>query len=141
MARLKIKLPDKFPFSTEVRVRVNDINYAGHLSNEKVLAFIHEARVRFLGHFGFTELDVAGCGTIMTEAAIVFKSEAFHSDRLQIEVTTEEFHKYGCAIVYKITHLQTGREVARAKTGLVFFDYEARKIVEVPDKFRELCTF
>lgn len=56
MPRLKVKLPSNFPFSTEVRVRVGDVNYARHLSNDKVLALVHEARVRFLNHYGFTEL-------------------------------------------------------------------------------------
>jgi 4-hydroxybenzoyl-CoA thioesterase len=30
----------------------------------------------------------------------------------------------------------TEREVARGKTGIVFFDYTTRKIAQVPDNFR-----
>ncbi|MFQ5769217.1 MAG: acyl-CoA thioesterase [bacterium] len=140
MTRLKIKLPSRFTFSTEVRVRVNDINYAGHLSNDKVLTLMHEARVRYLDKYGFTELDIAGRGTIMTEAMILFKSEAFYGDTLRIDVTVDEFHKYGCCFFYKFSNKETGREVATAKTGMVFFDYKKRKIIEVPEQFIEACA-
>ncbi|HEX9653901.1 MAG TPA: thioesterase family protein [bacterium] len=138
--RPKLVLPDQFTFSTELRVRVNDVNYAGHLSNDRVLSILHEARVRFLKGFGFTELDVAGAGTIMTDAVLIYKSEAFHGDRLLIEVAVADLHKFGCDFFYKITNRSTEKEVARAKTGLVFFDYAARKMLPTPNKFLEVCS-
>ena len=139
MPRTKLKLPSKFNFATEVVVRVNDVNYAGHLSNDKVLSFIHEARVRHLNQFDFTELDIDGVGSIMTEAVIVYKGEAFHGDILKIEVATCDFHKYGCDYYYKLSNKATNKEIARAKTGIVFFDYEKRRMVKVPKKFITVC--
>ncbi|MCG8604190.1 thioesterase family protein [bacterium] len=139
MPRTKLKLPAKFQFSTNLTVRVSDVNYAKHLSNDKVLAFMHEARARYLNHFGFTEMDVDCRGTIQTETVIIYKSEAFHGDKLRIEITPDDFHKYGCDFYYLITAAKTGSEVARGKTGLVFFDYTARKITQVPSKFIEKC--
>jgi hypothetical protein len=38
MARVKIDLPDKFIFKTEIPIRINDINYGGHLGNDAVLS-------------------------------------------------------------------------------------------------------
>jgi acyl-CoA thioesterase FadM len=139
MPRTKLKLPDPFQFSTEMIVRVGDVNYGGHLGNEKVLAFMHEARARYLNHSGFTEMDVEGRGTIQTETIIIYKSEAFHGDKLRIDLTPADFHQYGCDFYYRLTNAKTGTEVARGKTGLVFFNYEERKIAEVPPKFLEKC--
>ena len=138
--RPKLILPDHFIFSTEMRVRVSDVNYAGHLSNDRVLSMLHEARVRFLNQFGFTELDVSGAGTIMTDAVIIYKSEAFQGDHLIIDVAVGGFHKFGCDFFYKITNRSTNKEVARGKTGLVFFDYVTRKMLPVPAKFLEICS-
>lgn len=137
--RPKLELPKAFHFSTEITVQVNDINYGGHLGNDKVLSFIHEARVRFLKQFGFTELDMDGAGTIMADATIIYKAEAFHGDRLKIEVATGNFHKLGCDLFYRLTNDETGKEVARAKTGLIFFDYKKRKMVPMPEKFKKQC--
>ena len=138
MTRPKIDLPKTFNFSTEMSVNVTDINYGGHLGNDKVLSFIHEARVRFLKQFGFTELDVDGVGTIMAHATIIFKAEAFHGDILKIEVASGNFHKLGCDFFYRLTN-ETSKEVARAKTGLIFFDYDKQKMVSMPKKFKEYC--
>ncbi|QTA91598.1 acyl-CoA thioesterase [Desulfonema magnum] len=137
MARVELDLPEKFEFSTHIPVRISDINYGGHLGNDAVLSLIHEARVRFFKQYGFTELDVDGAGIIMTDAVIVYKSEGFHGDVLRIDITRDDFNKYGCDFFYKITNKETGAEVARAKTGIVFFNHKKKKVVSVPEKFKK----
>lgn len=135
MARIKIDMPDNYIFSTELPVRISDINYGGHLSNDAMLSIVHEARVRFLSHYHYSELDIEGLGLIMTDSAIVYKAEGFHGDQLQIDVTVGDFNKYGCDIFYLISNKKTAVEVAHAKTGVVFFDYEKRKVQSVPEAF------
>jgi len=138
MARIKLDLPEHFPFSTELRVRITDVNYGGHMGNDSLLGLLHEARVRFLEHCGFSELNICGLGLIMADSVIVYKSEAFSGERLEIAVTATDFNQYGCDFVYRVTEKASGREVARAKTGIVFFDYAQRAIQHVPPTFREL---
>ena len=140
MARTKLNLPSEFSFSTTVCVRIDDINYAGHLSNDRVLSLMHEARVRYLGQFGFTELDVDGVGTIMTDALVLYKNESFHGETLEIKITAGEFRKYGCELFYRLSNPLTGKEIARAKTGLAFFDYEKRKMADIPSVFIDCCA-
>lgn len=138
MARIKLDLPEKFDFSTEIRVRINDINYGGHLGHDSVLTLTHEARVRLLSSYGFTEGNIDGPGLIVSDAVIVYKSEAFYGEILLIEIAVLDFSQYGCDFVYKLTQKENGKEVARAKTGIVFFDYEKRKVAPVPEKFKSL---
>ncbi len=76
MARIKIDMPERYTFSTEIPIRISDINYGGHLSNDAVLSMIHEARIRFLNHYHYSELDVEGLGIIMTDSAVIYKSDA-----------------------------------------------------------------
>jgi 4-hydroxybenzoyl-CoA thioesterase len=83
-------------------------------------------------------MNIDGPGLIISDVVIVYKSEAFYGETLKIEVASRDFSKYGCDFVYKITEKETGREVARAKTGIVFFDYEERKVVSVPERFKEI---
>lgn len=135
MSRIKIKLPKTFPFSTEVKVRISDINYGGHLGNDTVLTLMHEARARLLQEHGFTELNIEGRGIIMVDSAILYKSEAFYGETLVIEIALDNLNRFGCDFIYKITKKETGKEVARAKTGMVAFDFEKRKIAELPESF------
>lgn len=136
MARVKLDLPERFNFSTELMVRITDINYGQHLGNDAVLAFVHEARLRFLKSFGFSEADVGGVGMIMLDAVVVYKSQAFHGEALKIEVAAADFGPCGCDFLYRLTEKQSGREIARVKTGLAFFDYAKKKIAKTPERFR-----
>ncbi|MET4161440.1 thioesterase [Marinobacterium iners] len=136
MARIKLDMPDNYLFSTELCVRISDINYGGHMGNDAVLSMVHEARLRFLKHYHYAEFDVEGAGIIMTDSAIVYKAESFHGDRVQVDVTVADFNKYGCDLYYLLSNKDTAVEIAHAKTGIVFFDYTDRKVVAVPEGFR-----
>jgi acyl-CoA thioesterase FadM len=135
VARIELNLPDNFSFSTDVRVRISDINYGNHLGNDALLSLVHEARLQFLQSRGFSELDIDGCGLILTDAVVVYKSQGFHGDLLTILAAVGEFTKYGCDFFYKVIRKNGGKEVARAKTGVVFFDYNRQKMVTVPTAF------
>ncbi|TCW31384.1 acyl-CoA thioesterase [Gulbenkiania mobilis] len=135
MPRIQIALPTDWVFETTLPVRIGDINYGGHMGNDAVLRLAHEARLQCLKHYGYSELDIEGCGLIMADAAVVYKAEAFHGDALRFEVGFADFNKYGCDIVYLATRADTGQEVARIKTGIVFFDYGARKVARMPEAF------
>ncbi|MGB0466702.1 MAG: acyl-CoA thioesterase [Pontibacterium sp.] len=137
MARIKIEMPEHYTFTTELPIRISDINYGGHLSNDAVLSMVHEARVQFLTHYHYTEMNVEGAGIIMTDSAIVYKSEGFYGDEVQIGVAVADFNKYGCDLYYLLSNKKTAVEVAHAKTGIVFFDYDQRKVIPVPEGFKD----
>jgi acyl-CoA thioester hydrolase len=141
VSRVKLDLPAEFLFTTEVALRVSDINYGGHLGNDAVLALAQEARMRFLRSRGWSEGDVAGVGIIMADAVIVYRSEAFYGDVLTIEVAVADMQGVGCDLFYRMVNRETGKEVARVKTGIIFFDYSRRKPVPVPRDFRERSGF
>jgi len=137
MARIKLDMPDNYLFTAEIPLRISDINYGGHLGNDAVLSLIHESRVQFLRRYGYTEMNVEGFGIIMTDTAIVYKSEGFYGDRIKVDITIADFNKYGCDIYYLMSNKETATDVAHVKTGIVFFDYEMRKVVPLPEAFRE----
>jgi len=136
MSRIKIEMPEKFIYKTEIPVRITDINYGGHLGNDSLLSIIHEARVRFLKNLDYSESDIEGNGIIMIDAGVQYKSEGFYGDILLIQIGVMDFSKIGCDFVYKISNPNSKKEIALAKTGIVFFDYKNKKIVSVPEKFR-----
>lgn len=135
MARIRINLPEKFIFSTEIPVRITDINYGGHLGNDSMLAIVHEARVRFLKNYGFSELDAGGAGIIMTDAVISFMAEIFYGTVIKVNVALDEFSNMGFDVVFQLLDSSNAKEVARVKTGIVFFDYQRRRPVKIPDAF------
>ena len=102
MARVKLVLPKQFSFSTDIQVRISDINYGNHLGNDALLALVHEARLQCLKAHGFSEMDIGGRGLMLTDAVIIYKSQGFHGDVLTINVAAADFNKYGCDFIFKI---------------------------------------
>ncbi|MBO0360534.1 thioesterase family protein [Hymenobacter sp. BT186] len=135
MPRIKVNLPENFLFSTEIHLRITDLNYGAHLGNDSLLGILHEARVQFLQHIGSMEVDRAtGRGHIMADVAIEYKSEAFYGDVLHIDMAANDLSKYGFDLVYRVRN-QEGRDIARAKTGMLTFDYNTRKLLPLAEEY------
>jgi 4-hydroxybenzoyl-CoA thioesterase len=135
MPRIKIELPESFHFSTEIPIYIGHINYGHHLDNAQLISLISEARVRFLKSMGYSEMDVEGVGIIVADVAAQYRSEAFHGETLVAEMGANDFNKYGCDFVWRLSDKASGREVARGKHGIMFFDYTARQATSVPPAF------
>lgn len=138
MTRVKIEIPDKFIFSTDIPLRVSDINYGGHLGNDSVLSIFHEARIRFLKQFGYSEIDIEGTSIIMTDSVVQYMSQGYYGDILIVELTVDDIQKVGCDFYYRATNKLNGKIVAIGKTGIAFFDYKKNKLTFVPEKFIQL---
>ena len=137
MPRILVDLPERFVFATDLAIYIGHINYGHHLDNSALLSLVSEARVRFFRSMGYGELDVEGVGIIVADAAVQYRSEAFHGEVLVFEMAAADFNKYGCDLVWKASEKTGGREVARGKTGILFFDYAEKRKVAVPPRFRE----
>lgn len=135
MARVTIDLPETFLFTTEIPVRASDLNYGNHLGHDSVLTIVQEARILFYRHLGFqNELSFEGpVGQVIADAAVVYRSESFLGDILVCSIAATDFTRYGFDLLYLIINKATDKEVARAKTRIVCFDYEQRKKAVMPD--------
>ncbi|HRE50860.1 MAG TPA: thioesterase family protein [Flavitalea sp.] len=136
MARIKIDLPEKFHFTAVIPVRITDLNYGGHVGNDSVLSLIHEARVQFLKHYGYSEMDIGGAGLIMSEASVSFKQEIFYGDIVRIHVSVSDISRVSFTLYYKLEKEAGGKTttIAHAQTGMACFDYRLRKPAPVPEE-------
>ena len=135
MERIKLKLPDTFSFSTILPIRITDLNYGGHVGNDRFLSLIHEARQQFLLFHNYSELDFEGTGLIMSDVGIEFKKELNYGDNIIISVAAGGFEKFGFDLFYKMEVEYNGKRIlaGKAKTGMICFDYENRKMKSVPE--------
>lgn len=138
MARIQLTFPEEIKFTCELTVRASDLNYGNHVGNDSILTIMQEARVLFYRSLGYkNELNFEGSvGHIVSDAAVVYKSEAFLGDVLQIQIVITDYNKYGFDMYYRLSNKETAKEVAIGKTGIVFFDYEKRKVTLIPDSFK-----
>jgi acyl-CoA thioester hydrolase len=140
MSRVKLQVPENKIITITIPVRITDINYGNHLGNDAFVSIIHEARMQWLHQYGFTELNIEGTGLILADLVVEFKNESFYGDNIDVTITVGEISKVSFELYY---HLQAQRNnepviLALAKTGMVCYDYSAKKITAVTEKIKEL---
>ncbi|MFP4619383.1 MAG: thioesterase family protein [Spirochaetaceae bacterium] len=149
MSRVQFEVQGREVYTSSMRVRVSDINYGGHLGNDSVLTLCQEARVRFFESMGYSEINLYGRGIIMSDAMVMYRSEGRLGDSIEIRVCIDDVGKFGFDMYYELSVPEEdgdgprqgkkgkSREIARVKTGIVFFDYEKRRVAKCPKEFVE----
>jgi hypothetical protein len=139
MARIKLILPENIIHTLTIPVRITDINYGNHLGNDALVSILHEARVHWLHSLNYTELNIEGKSIIMNELAVNYLKEMFYGDIIQIELSVGDITPLGFELYYRMSIEKNGENLisAIAKTGLIFFDYTAKKTSSIPDVFLE----
>ena len=142
MARIKLLIPEYKLATINVPVRITDINYGNHLGNDALVSIIHEARVHWLNQLGYSELDIEGTSLIMSDLAVEYLKESFYGDLLEVSISPGDVTRAGFELFYNINTTREGNSItiARAKTGMVCYDYAAKKVSVVPEKLREILT-
>jgi acyl-CoA thioester hydrolase len=136
--RIKLSLPDPVLYALELPVRISDINYGGHMSNDAVLRYAHDARLAWLTDCGYAgETDIGGAGLILVAAQITYRAEVFYGDRLRLELGIADLQRHGFTLRYHLSKTSGGSEVARLHTDMVCFDYTKRRMTTVPLAFVE----
>ena len=139
MPRIKIVLPKHEIGHIAIPIRIYDINYGNHVGNDAFVSIIHEARMQWLKLHGYTEMNFAGTGLIMSDIAIEFKQEVLYGDTIFIKIYAGEIAWVSFELYYELSVQRNNITyiVAKAKTGLVCYDYANKKKVSVPDTARQ----
>ena len=129
------------PFTTQMTVRVGDVNYGGHLGNDTVLLYFQEARVRFLAHLGLSEMNIGdGISITQIESFVQYKAEAFMGEILTITVVPQEAGKLKFKLAFKIERDKDNKLIAQGYTEHAGFDYTARRLAKIPETFQAIFT-
>ena len=96
--------------------------------------------MQFLKNSGYTEMDVEGTGLIMSDAAIEFKTESFYGDTIKAFVKADHFSRVGFDLYYKLQKETTQGIIAIAKTGMICYNYDLKKVVSLPARLKEVLS-
>ncbi len=142
MARIKLTIPEQKIFSTEIAVRITDINYGNHVGNDALVSMVHEVRMQWLTSLNYTELKIENASLIMADLAVEYKAESFYGDVLLIGISIGEITKVSFEIFYEVITNRNDKKIliARAKTGMVCYDYDAKKVTSIPATFEKIIN-
>jgi acyl-CoA thioesterase FadM len=108
------------------------------MGNDALVGIIHEARVQWLDKMGYNEMNIEGASIILSDLAVCYLSESFYGDKLEISIAIGDFTTAGFELYYLIETIREAEKItiAKAKTGIVFYDYKVRKIAAIPEDFK-----
>lgn len=140
MARIKIEIPEKIIATFHIPVRIADINYGNHVGNDAFVSIIHEARMQWLQKYGYTELNIEGIGLIMSDLVIEFKNESFYGDVVEVKLGASDVSRVSFVLYYQLFATRNNKNIllANAKTGMVCYDYSAKKVAAIPEKLKSI---
>ena len=136
MARIKIDLPDTFAFSTNIPICISDTNRGGHLGWDSMFRILDEASVQFWNSLDLPEKEGERISRITVDAGINYRRQAYHGQTLRVEIAANEFTSKGFDLVYRVTELDSGTEIARAKSGILCYDYQKQKVILIPEELK-----
>jgi acyl-CoA thioesterase FadM len=142
MARIKLAFPAGSIAQVNIPVRITDINYGNHLGNDAFVGIIHEARVKWLQQHHYTELNIEGAGLILSDLAVEFKAEGFYGDIIEVEIAVGETSSISFELFYKLSVKREDKNtvLALAKTGMVCYNYQAKKVMSMPEQLNAILN-
>ena len=102
MARIKLHIPELILDTVTIPVRITDINYGNHLGNDSLVSIVHEARMKWLTNYNYSEMNVEGASLIMGDLAVEFLGESFYGDILSIDIAVGEITRVSFELFYSI---------------------------------------
>ena len=136
MPRLQFASAPRYAYATEFPLHASHINEGGHLDNVQLLGLVAEARTRFFVWLGHKPVDVEGHACFVADQGVQYRAEAFYGQTLRIEMTPDDLGAKGFDLLFRVSDVQSGREVALGKIGLVCVDLTSRKPCPLPGNFR-----
>jgi len=125
-------------FSTHYIVNEGDISAGVHLGNERALMIFQKGRISFLQHLGFSDKNIGdNIGVIIVETGVKYHREGLLHDALLVNVSVAEIAGKKCTLKYSVTRESDRQELISGFTTFLAFDYQIRKVVEIPDVFIE----
>ena len=124
-------------FQEKYRVTIGDINYGGHMGNERALLAFQQGRISWLNSMGYSELSIGNnTGIIQREAHVKYFMEVFLNEELSINIIDIVLKRSNFTLKYEIKN-EKDELVITGEVLLVAFNYEKKKIVALPKDFRE----
>ncbi|MFT5699153.1 MAG: acyl-CoA thioester hydrolase [Desulforhopalus sp.] len=123
-------------YSTLYIVKENDLSAGVHLGNERALVIFQEGRVNFLRHIGLSDSNIGDdVGIIIVESGVKYHREGFLHDALHVNVAIAEIAGKKCTLKYSVIRQSDKQELLSGFTTFLAFDYQMKKVVEIPDVF------
>ncbi|MFC7071789.1 acyl-CoA thioesterase [Halovenus rubra] len=123
-----------FNYETDVEVRFQDLDIAGHVNNAVYVTYLEEARVGYLGDvLGVTEPEAVNA--VIANLEIDYHRPVRDDTHVTVALRTLEPGEASIPMEYEIR--ADGAVAATAETVMVTVDFETGETQPLPDSWRD----
>ena len=137
MKKLIIEIPLTVWHRCNFQIKEEDINESDHMGNERILHHANLVRYNFFESLNLLPPDEEH-GFIIVNHSIVYKSEGFLGDTVVCEAGVTNPTECSFDLIFHFIKSSAQKTLAVVRSGLVYFDYQNRKIRHLPDKYLSL---
>ena len=135
MQRVSIEFPSPILYSYTFTINADDINIADHMGNERILVLANTLREKMFEHLQIPLFDLQNRhGIVVANHCIQYKSEGFLGDEILLNAAVNDITECSFDLYFQFLK-NNGKTMALLKTGCVYFDFETRKIMALPESY------
>lgn len=124
-------------FVETIQPRLSETNLAGHIGYVVLPVWFEQANESIYRLFT-PEIGKEKWSLIMVKFEMECLAEIFHNNKVTIETKVQKIGNASFTISQTLR--QNGKKVAKAKTKMVYFDYQQKKSRVIPKALRQLLV-
>ena len=76
----------------------------------------------------------------MGDLEVEYKKESFYGDIIEVQISVGEISTISFEFYYQLFTTRNKERIllVKAKTGMICYDYSAKKVAPVPEKFKQV---
>ena len=128
-----------FRFFHPITVRYGDLDPQGHVNNAGFITYLEHARVSYIRELGLWDgKDFMKIGFILARIELDYKAPILMTDAVEVGVRISHLGNKSLDMKYLIREPDSGKVFGEGKTVQVAYDYQGRKTIPLPDKWRNV---
>ena len=130
---------EQFKHRLPIQLRMNDIDFLGHVNNAKIMEFFDLGKMHYLRIFGLHSDLQKKSDLVIVHHEIDFIQQIYFEDEIFVETKTLNFGNKSMHMTQRIID-NNGNEMSRCKTILSGFDPITNSSKVIPDEFKQMIT-
>lgn len=129
----------EFKHKTPIQIRFKDVDMMRHVNNANHFTYLEIARAKYFDDVVGEEVDWSKEGIILAKSTCDYKMPILFKDKVFVYTKCSRIGNKSFELSYAIIKDKNGKEIvlAEASTIQVCFDYEKRKNILMPDKWKK----
>ncbi len=133
----------KFHHCTQIQIRFNDIDIAGHVNNSIYFEYLNYSRMVYFKEVMGENIDWQKTGVVIVRMEIDYFEPIFINDEIEVCAHISKIGNKSIEMYQRIQKKDSEgniKEIAFAKSILVVYDYVAQTSIPIPKKWKEILV-